>query len=181
VDLGEAIYREITGGRSPRTEISTFGGAIEYLLGAAGGIAARAARLAGVPPSTFRGWMGGRQPKADRAGEVVRAALRQQRRDRLPRGRERRMRRPGALDEVKIVGRLTYDSAPEPDRDVDLGAYLDEVQDEILDAYLDGASTGELAAIMHEGIGGAPFYEQTFDPDAAGHFSWDIDDLDGWA
>lgn len=179
MELGEALYREITNGRSPYTEVATFGGAVEYFLTSAGGIAAAAARAAGVPASTFRGWMRGRQPKTGNAAGMVGAAIRAQRRERLPRGREKRLRRPGALDDAKIVGGLTYGSTPEPDRDIDLGAYLDEVQDALIDAYLDGEPIEVLAEIFHDGITGAPFYEQTFEPGA--EMGWDISDLDGWA
>lgn len=181
MDLGEAIYREITS-RSPHTEVTSFGGAIDWLLDAAGGKAAGAARMIGVPASTFRGWMRGREPRADRAGGVFAAALRAQRRARLPRGREHRMRRANALAGVKIVGGLHYGSGePEPDRDVALGSYLDEVQGAVLDAYLDGAPLQELAEIFHDGINGAQFYEDTFDPDPDNPMGWEIYDLDGWA
>lgn len=164
------------------TEVSTLGGAIEHFLLKGNGIAAAAARLAGVPASTFRGWLKGRQPK--NAGALVDAAVRSQRRDRLPARREKRMREPGALGTVKIVGGTTYGSTPDPDRDFDLGGYMDEVQNEILDAYLDGASLDELAEIFHEGINGAPWYETVFDPDqdaSPSHMGVDITDFDGWA
>lgn len=183
MDLGEAVYREITGGRSPHTEINTFGGAVEYLLIAAGGVAARAARLVGVPASTFRGWIRGRQPKAERAGAFVAAAQRQQRRDRLPRGRERRLRR-NRLDGVRVTGTYLYaaggPAAYATDRDIGLGRYLDDVTDELLDAYLDGAEPSQLGEILAEAINDRGFYEQTFDPDnPAG--GWDISSFEGWA
>jgi len=180
VDLGEALYREITG-RSPYTEVSSVGAAIEYLL-VKGGSAAAGARLAGVAASTFRGWLKGRQPK--NPGGIVSTAQRAQRRDRLPKGRERRMRAPGALSGVKIVGGLTYGSTPDPDREFDIGPYMDDAQNDILDAYLAGASLDDLAEIFHDAISGAPFYENVFDPGqdpGQGHMGVEITDLDGWA
>ena len=173
MDLGEAIYREITG-RSPRTEVNTFGGAIEYLLSRAGGVASVAARLAGVPASTFRGWMRGRQPKAGRAGDVVSAAGLVERRARLPRGRERRMRRPGALSGLVLVGAYKYDGPAR--RRAEIGRYLDEVQDDLLDAYLEGSPEEDLAEILREAIMGAPFYRESLAGEA-----WDIDGLEGWS
>ncbi len=180
MDLGEAIYREITG-RSPHTEVATVGGAIEYLLGRAGGVAAAAARLAGVPASTFRGWLRGRQPKAP--GELVGAAQEQQRRDRLSRGRERRLRAPGSLSGTRVEGGIKYRGKNDrsEDRTIDLGGYLDPIEDELVDAYLAGASTDQLAEIFHEGIVGAPFYSTIFDPDQDNEMGFDFDGLDGWA
>jgi transglutaminase-like putative cysteine protease len=181
VDLGEAIYREITNGRSPHTEVHTVGGAIDYLLGAAGGVAAAAARLAGVPASTFRGWLRGRQPKAP--GELVGAAQRAQRRERLPRGRERRLRAPGSLSGTRIEGGIKYRGKHDrsEERTIDLGGYIDPVEDELVDAYLDGAPLEDLAEIFHDAISGAPFYTNILDPDDGNEMGFDFDSLDGWA
>lgn len=167
---------------SPHSEIASFGAAIEYLLGAAGGVASRAAGLAGVPPSTFRGWLHGRQPKAERAGQMFTAALRAQRRARLPKGRERRLRNSD-MSGVTVMGTFRYAGGGSmrgaEDREVDLGSYMDNVADDLVDAFLDGASTDELAAIFHEGINDGGFYEQTFDPGNPDG-GWDIDDISGW-
>ena len=186
MDLGDAIYREITGGRSPRTEIGTFGGAVEYLLGKAGGVASTAARLAGVPASTFRGWLRGRQPKAGRAGDVVRAASAAERRDRLSRGRERRLRAPGALSTLKVIGTYGYDKGKGftpagGQREAAVGYYMDEVQDALVDAYLAGASTDELAEIFADAITDRGFYAETFERDNPDGHAWDIEDIEGWA
>lgn len=89
------------------------------------------------------------------------------------------MRAPGALDDVKLVGRLTYDGVPEPDRDVDIGRYMEDIQNEILDAYLDGASPEELADFFIEGVED-DWYRDTLSGEDT-HMSWDIDSLDGWA
>lgn len=178
MDLGEAIYREITG-RSPHTEVTGFQGALNYLVSRFGSASA-AAKASGFPPSSFRHWVSsGRVPGSEKRSDVIDAALLQQRRDRLPRGREARMRAPGALDDVRMVGSLTYDSAPEPERDVDLGSYMDEVQNQVLDAYLDGASLDELADIWIEGVNDHFYHDTLAETDP--HLSWDIDGLDGWA
>lgn len=187
--LGEALYREITGGRSPHTEVNTFGGAVEWYLFRGGSIAG-AARLAGVPPSTFRGWVHGRQPKPGRAGWLVRAAQLATRRARLSLGRERRLRRPGALAGLTIVGEHGYDrgkgfarSAGQSmaGRTVKLGVFLDEVQNDVVDVYLAGGSMADLAEALHAGINDRGWYAQTFDPYNVDGEVWDIDDLTGWA
>lgn len=178
MDLGEAIYREITG-RSSRTEVSGFQAAINYLTGRFGSATA-AAKATGFPPSSFRHWVSsGRVPGSEKRADVVEAALLQQRRDRLPAGREAKMRRPGALADIRMVGSLTYDSAPEPERDVDLGSYMDEVQNELLDAYLDGATPDELAEIFVAGVED-DFYRETLDENGDSRMSWDVSYLDGW-
>src|SRR4029434_7481339 len=116
-----------------------------------GGVASAAARLIGVPASTFRGWLRGRQPKDP--GALVDATQRAQRRQRLPRGRERRMRRPGALSGLVLLGAYKYDGPQR--RRAEIGRYLDEVQDELLDAYLEGSPEEDLASVLTEAIMGA--------------------------
>lgn len=192
MDLGEAVYREITG-RSPYTEIDTWVGALEYLLTRGGGVASKAARLAGVPASTFRGWLRGRQPKPERAGGVFGEVSLIERRARLPLKRERRMRRPGALHNAKISGTYGYQTSTgfTPSsagwtggggRDANIGPYMvDGTQDDVLDAYLEGASLDELAELFADGIGDNGWYARTFNPDSTDSDGWDIDSLDGWA
>lgn len=179
MDLGEAIYREITGGRSPHTELRGWSDALEFIVGQAGSGRA-AARELGIAETTLRGWRHGRTPR-DGGDYVLDAARRMQRRARLRPGREARLRQPGALDDAKLVGRLSYDGAPEPDRDVMIGDYMADVQNDIIDAYLEGASLDELGEIFLEGITGADFYSETMGPDGGDHMSWDFDSLDGWA
>lgn len=179
VDLGEALYREIAK-RSPHTEVQTFADALRYYVGGAESVSA-AARELGVPRRTLRGWLEGRQPRGG-GGWLVDEARREQRRERLSPARERKLRAPGALDDVKIVGGLTYGSTPDPDRDYDVGSWLDEVQNDIIDAYLDGASTDELAEIFHEGINDGGFYADVLDPGDYGtsQLHVDITDIEGW-
>lgn len=179
VDLGEAIYREIAGGRSPHTEIGGWAGALSFLLGQAGGSNRQLARDLGIGESTIRGWRSGRVPRGDRRGELVDAAHRMQRRQRLAAGREKRLRRPAAMDSVTVGGYIIVSDEPE-ERDIALGDYLaDTLADDLVDAYLDGASLDELAETFAEGIDGAPFYEDAAHPD--GPVGWDVTDLGGWA
>ena len=172
MDLGEAIYRRITG-RSPHTEVSTFAGAVTYLVTRFGSASA-AARASGFPPSSFRHWVSsGRVPVAEKRSDVVEAALLQQRRDRLPPGREKRMRRPGALNEVEMIGTVTLSDKDEY-REVDIGRYMDDAENELIDAYLDGATTDELAEIWAASVNDSFYRNGLEDGD------WDIDRLDGW-
>jgi len=179
VSLGEAIYREITNGRSPYTEVRSIPGALAVLAAEAGSMRALARSL-DIAPSTLRGWSKGRVPREEQS-ELLAEARQAQRRSRLPKGRERRMRNRG-LREVKVTGTYTYDGAgrgADEDREVDLGPYLDDVAEELLDAYLDGADLDELEETFIDAIsdgGGNGWYARTFQ--AGG---WDIDDLDGWA
>jgi hypothetical protein len=180
VDPGEAIYQHITNGKPSSSEVRSFGDAIRYLVGEFGS-ASNAGRAAGVAPSSFRHWASGkRKPSRDKQDEIFDLAQAMQRRARLSRKRERKLRQP--VTGFKMVGRLTYDSTPEPDRDVTLGPYLDDnVGDRLVDAYLDGASTDELAEILAESIADAPFYEETFDPyNDDQHLRWDIDSIEEW-
>lgn len=170
MDLGNALYHMITG-RSARTEVNGFAGALKYVSGRYGSKAA-AARALGVAPSTFRGWLSGRRPKADRAAGITGMAQRMQRRARLPKNREKRIRGMDPAT-VTMVAKYDYDDR-EQFREVPIGRYLNHtLGDRLIDAYLDGAGTTELAEIFHDGISEAPFYERTFDPS-------NPDDEDGW-
>lgn len=178
MDLGSALYREITG-RSPASEITTFQRALDYLIG--GKSVSAAARDLGVARSTLRGWIAGRTPRGGRRQDIVDRASREQRRARLPRRREQRMRDNG-LSGLTVIARYQYDSGPvENFREVDLGQYLADVADQLLDAYLDGAPVEDLAEIFHEAIHDSPFYEKTFDPTLDDEIGWDIRDIRGWA
>lgn len=171
--LGEALYREMTG-RSPRTEVNTVGGAVEHFMARAGGVAARAARLAGVPASTFRGWVRGRQPKEP--GELVDRAARSDRRARLSAGRERRLR-DASPEGWTMIATYEYDGRS---RGMDIGRYLDAtLPDDLVDAYLAGADLDELGEIFTLGVDdshGNGFYTQTFNNGA-----WSVASLAGWA
>ena len=172
MDLGEAIYRQITG-RSPHTEVVTFSAAVTYLATRFGSATA-AARASGFPPSSFRHWVSsGRVPSAEKRGDVIEAALLQQRRDRLPAGREKRLRRPGALNEVEMFGTVTLSDKDEY-REVDIGRYMDDAENDLVDAYLEGATTAELAEIWADSVNDSFYRNGLEDGD------WDIDRLEGW-
>lgn len=176
MELGEAIWREITG-RSPRAEITSFGDAVNYLLGRAGSASA-AARVIGVPPSTFRHWVSsGRVPKGERKGDVIEMASLQKRRDMLPRGREKRMRKPDSLGTaVKCV--ISISPPREEERELELASWLGyDVENDLIDAYLEGATPDDLAEIFHDAIEGSAFYSDVFD--SYGGYDVNITDL-GW-
>ncbi len=172
--IGEALYREITGGRSPRTEVHSVGGAIEHFMARAGGVASRAARLAGVPASTFRAWTRGRQPK--NPGDIVERASRSDRRARLRPGREARLR-GSSMTGITLNATYDYDGRP---RDVAIGGYLDYITlaDDLVDAYLAGDSLhelGEMFAMHVDDTGSSGFYTRTFAAE-----DWTVHSLDGW-
>lgn len=168
--LGEALYWEMTGGRSPRTEVASWGDAIGWFLGRSSSVAG-AAREAGVPRSTFRGWLHGRQPSASRSGAVVGAAVSAQRRSRMSAAREDRIRGIGVEYDVEIGGTYEYDGRQ---RAIAISSYLDPIGDDLADAFLDGEDLEVLARTFWAGISGAPFYETHMDPNApAGQgFDW---------
>lgn len=175
MELGDALYREIAG-KSPRTEVADFDDALDYLV-AAYGSASAAARAIGEPPSTVRHWATGkRAPKGDRADRVLNLVKRLERRARLPKGRERKLRAPGSLgDAIKC----TIEVSDPEDRTLDVRQYLgDGIEDALVDAFLDGATPDELADVFHEYVEGSAFYEDLFEP-GGGQYETDIEDL-GW-
>lgn len=177
MDMGEAIYREITGGRSPRTEDRDFSDSLDYLVGAFGSASA-AARALGVPPSSMRHWVSsGRMPKGPRAGIVTTAARQLERQIRLSEKREKRLRTKGFVAlTVKCVIVVSDD---DESRDLNLGPYLDDgLEDDLLDAYLAGASIEDLGEMFHQGISGSDFYSDVFDPH--GPYDLDVKDIGGW-
>lgn len=90
----EAVYRAITGGRSPRTEQATWMDGLRFVVGLTGGNVSAAARALDVPRRTLRRWLAGEGvPPAHRRAQVARMAGGMVRRQRLPEGRERRLRR----------------------------------------------------------------------------------------
>lgn len=170
--LGEALYREITGGRSPRTEARSWADAVSYYLGRNSSVAG-AAREAGVARSTFRGWLEGRQPSAARSGAIVGAVVQAQRRARLSDAREDRIRGLGSEYQVEIAGTYEYDGRS---RTIANFSYIDPVGDEVIDAYLDGEDLEAVAAAFYDGISDpSHFYEGMFDPsaDEGRGFDWD--------
>lgn len=176
MDLGTALYKAISG-RQPRTEVHDFPGALKWLSGRYG-TKTEAARALGVPRSTFTRWLGGSKPKAGRGDTITEMVRGMQRRVRLSPGRERRLRAAPARD-FQITGTIRYSSIEE-DREVGIGRYLDpSVPNDLVTAFLDGASPDELAEIFHEGILDDGFYYDTFDPH--GNDNWDIREVWGWA
>lgn len=87
MDVTAALYKAIF-----KKALSTEGGSLTRIMDeiqrSAGGSPGRAAKLAGVPPRTWRAWRGGRRPRPERI-DALRAV---QRRLRLPAGREQWLR-----------------------------------------------------------------------------------------
>lgn len=172
MDLGESIFRELSGGRASRSGIGSFGGAIDWLLGHAGSASA-AARAVGVPPSTMRHWTGGRQPKAARAGAVFDAALRAQRQAWL--GDREDLARNG-WEEVEVEGTLSI--SDDEVRALVIACYPG-LGDELVDAFLGGAGPAELESIFLESVAD-PWYRDALSPNGFGDGPvWDTDRLDG--
>jgi len=108
----QATYRAITGGRSPRTETTSWSDALAIVVSRIGSVAG-AARVLDVPRRTLRRWLAGEsQPSAERRRVVQGAVRRLERRQRLTGRRETRLR--GATT-VRVQGVDRYDGA---ERDV---------------------------------------------------------------
>ncbi len=151
MNLGDAIYRRMTGGKSPATE-----GAMREIEAFAGGKAA-AARLVGVHPATWRRWSaGGGQSKG--SANLLKMASR---RVRLSPGREERIRNTDPRD-VEI---RTKEKHSGRERTIDgVGMALDDqVMDLIVDKYLQGASPAELGKTFRDSIQDPFYYEWTED------------------
>lgn len=176
MELGEALYRAICG-RQSRTEISGLGKGLNWLLGRSGS-KAEAARALGVPRSTFTRWLAGAKPRGQRGDDTFKTLLKMQRRARLTPRRERKLRAAPARDTM-ITGSYRYD---QDHREVRIGIYLDpSTINQLVDAFLDGASTEQLAEIFHENILDDGFYERTFDPhNEDPDDSWDVKEVWGW-
>jgi hypothetical protein len=164
-DLGTAIYKALSGGRSPNTEPTSFGDALGYFVKAAGGNVSAAARLMGVPRRSLRDWLGGvSTPKGDRRRDVARSAQLSARRQRLtPRSEARvRGRDPQGMT---LVGRYNYDflDGVTEARRCQIGPYLDDdTVPELVDAYLSGASPADLRALFASKINDpSDFYSRT--------------------
>jgi len=169
---------EIAGGH-PGTPVTSLPQAIRVLSETIG--LSRLARDLGVSRSTLRGWRDGRTPRTDRRW-IVTEAEQHQRRERLDRDRERHLRRPWALDGLQVTATYHYARGGSmkgtEQRTLPLGDYMNDVADELVDAYLDGASPAELAEIFTDGINDHGWYAQTFSEDGDG--AWDIHGMEGW-
>lgn len=179
VDPGEAIYRAICR-RSPATEPQTFNQAVGWFIANAGGNLSAAARAAGVPRRTFRDWTEGKGHGTARAGAVLAAARAGERRARLRPGREKRLRRadPGA---VVVRGRYNYDEGRGGVRVAQVGRYAGpSLIDDVLDAFLSGATLAELREVFAGGITGdaTDFYPQTLGNPTSSAHGWDVTGID---
>jgi hypothetical protein len=160
VNYSDALYRWLTGGRSPATEPNTLPKALGRIVAGAGSVSG-AARLLDVPRSTVRGWIAGRRPKGNAAAVVVQTAVGMERRDRLRPGRERRL---------AAQGRVTFEGQQKGrpgGRTVTLsedGLYLrGGTIRAVIDAFLSGAPIAALGVALHRGITD-DFYRAMFHP-----------------
>lgn len=172
-DLGEAIYRAMSG-RSPFTEVRTFGQGVSYLLGMAGGNVAGAARLAGVPRKTFADWARkGVVPRSiGRQAGVLSLARAAERRARLPRGREKRLRKIRPQN-CNIAAVYTYDGT---DRVVQIGPYVDpNVYNALCDAFLAGADLAGLRQVFAAHVDDPSGFYQTFGNDPDDDSGWKVE------
>ncbi len=178
--IGEALIEHI-GGPGAARHVSFLGG-LETLRNAYGSDAA-AARAMDVPASTWRGWRRGRNPRGG-GGWIQDIALEVQRRASLDPAREARMRQPWALDDLTVTATFRYTGGKaqrgSENRELPLGAYMHDVADELLDAYLNGAGGDELAAIFTAAINDNGWYHQTFNDPMYVEGAWDVDYLEGW-
>lgn len=148
----EAVYRYLTGGRSPRTEPRGWLASLTVVVGATGSVSA-AARALDVPRRTMRRWLAGEgQPDSGRRDIVMNAVARATRRDRMPAPRERRVR---AAKTITITGVDRYDDAP---RTVTfkLGGGTTGLRagalDRVVDAYLAGGEATDGGSQMGRGL-----------------------------
>lgn len=132
------------------------------------GSQAQAARDMGIPRSTLRRWLkGGRPAKPARvlAGRML--AQRQTERRRV--GDLLDSEPPG---NIRMVGAINYGTSPEPERDVNLGAYLPwTFKDDVLKVIAAGGGPEELQKLLIESLTD-DFYAQSI---ADGW--WDIDEF----
>ena len=178
-DIGEAIYHALASpSRSPFTEPASFGDAVRYVLAAAGGNISSAARMAGVPRKTFADWTnkGVRPRDAARLAGVVGLARRMERRRRLPRGREKRIRKMDPTG-CTFTGVYRYDQrAYDKDaRDVKIGPYLRPgVYNALCDAFLAGASVEGLRAVFAAHVDDPAEFYPTVGNDPSSDEGWGV-------
>ena len=168
MDLGSALWEELAN-RPVAGRVSDWATALGFYSRRAEN-ASEAARDAGVPVSTWRRWLKGAIPRANRAASIVAAARSSQARGRLSHRREQRYR-----DSTDLVVKGRWQYAPGQPRHVGLGSYLVEGwADAVVDAFLAGGSPAELHETLHGFIYGSQWYEQTFDPRAPAGSGWDV-------
>lgn len=173
-DLGSAVYRAISGGKSPNTEPTSFADALGWFVKAAGGNVSAAARLAGVPRRSFRDWLDGKSsPGADRRGQVSAAARLSERQARLTPKRTARLR-GREPDGIVLKGVYNYDGEP---RTVEIGRYMiDGAIDALLDAYLNGASPEDLREVFADHIDDpSAFYSRTMALGPSDDHGWTVE------
>jgi hypothetical protein len=176
-DIGEALYRAISNGRSPHTEPNTLDRALRWYVKQAGSVAG-AARLAGMPRRSFRDWLDGKsRPRGGRSSALIAGAIRGERRARLTRGREKKLRQLDPQD-WRLEGAVyTYDGVER--NEVLIGHWMGgDPINALVDAFLGGSSIHELRGVFVDHIQGAPFYEETMQHPAGHEHGWTVEIFD---
>lgn len=179
--IGEAVMAAIAGG--PVRDVATVSGGVQAWISEYGSLRA-AARQMGVAPSTLRGWRDGRTPRGGIGSWLIESGRAIKRAAQLDPAREARMRQDWSLDRLKVTATYHYASGGtmrhgrSDERVLDLGPYMADVGEQLVDAYLDGASADELGDIFVGGIGDNGWYAQTFREEGDG--AWDILTWEGW-
>ncbi len=157
MNLGEAVYRLMSGGRSSARYDRYNRGWITEGLAQAGGVS-QLARALGVQRTTVQRWQKGAEP-SDESKELLRIALRQ---SHMTANRETRLRA-----QTSLTVRGDQDNR---DRTIILDQkYLSPgTLNRAVTAYLRGASVTQLHKIVWEGIHSAPFYKTLFVPGGPG-------------
>jgi hypothetical protein len=165
--LGESILREFSGGRSPDQEVTNQADALRVLLVEQGGSVSGLARFLDRPRRTVRGWLTGTTPRGG-ARWIVHAAVVTQRRSWLDAEEEDRLR--NGFDVVTVGGTLSI--SDDEARVLEL-EFLPGYGDQLVDAYLDGATAEEMETIFINGIADDWYRDAVAD-------HWDTNWLDPW-
>lgn len=178
--IGEAVFQAIAG-RGAGPDVASVPGAIGVFVAETGSLAA-ASRELGIPASTLRGWRAGRTPRGGAGEFLVSTARSLARAARLDPDREARMRADWSLDTLRVTATYNYRGGGVmkggTDRELDLGPYMADIGEALVDAYLDGADADQLGELFASGIGDNGWYAQTFREESDGQ--WDVHHFDGW-
>lgn len=155
MDFGEMIYRTLSGGLSSHTESADLPRMLSAILKAAGSPTA-AARIIGVHPSTLRRWRAGTASPSARSAPLLQRAVR---RARLTPRREARIR--ASAPALRVVQR---DNGRRRDLDARNFGWRPGASNDVVDAFLAGASPADLRKITKKGIRDR-WYQEWIDAD----------------
>jgi hypothetical protein len=175
VALGDALYAEITAGgytNQDDGEDQDYGLTDALADLGRGRSTAELARELGVPRTTLRRWMAGATPKRD-VGPIIAVGQTIRRAEDVA-GREDQLR--DNIGNVVVRGWITV-SKDVSRRDVRAQNLQlnDSTGDQLIDAFLNGATPARLAAIFTRNVGDK-FYRRVLNDG-----SWNVLTVDGWA